>query len=99
MSIRRHAPLWQKMQQVQLTLLIGQYAQRYYLRERAQPTLTDTVRHYAEYLPEYIPLPHPSPRNDFWLRRNLWFEEEVVPVLQERIKSILDISNGMTNPA
>ncbi len=89
---RWHAPLWQKMQQVQLTLLIGQYAQRYYLGKRAQPTLTDTVSHYADYLPEYIPLPHPSPRNDFWLRRNPWFEEEVVPVLQDRVRSILDRS-------
>jgi uracil-DNA glycosylase len=77
------------MEQVQLTLLIGLYAQRYYLREHTRPTLTDTVQGYADYLPEYIPLPHPSPRNDFWLRRNLWFEQEVVPVLQERIQGIL----------
>jgi len=85
------APLWHPrllaaLPNIRLTLLIGSYAQAFYLGERAQKTLTETVCHYRGYLPEFLPLPHPSPRNQMWLRRNPWFEEEVVPLLRELIK-------------
>lgn len=68
--------------EVQLTLLVGQYAQAYYLGAQRKPTLTETVRAWREYQPRYLPLPHPSGRNNIWLRRNQWFEREVVPAMQ-----------------
>lgn len=88
------APLWHPklrsaLPKVRLTLLIGQYAQAYYLGERRKKTLTETVRAWREYLPEFLPLPHPSPRNQLWLKRNLWFEQEVVPELRWRVAKIL----------
>ncbi len=87
------APLWhdklmKSMTNVKLTLLIGQYAQRYYLNE-VKDNLTETVKSYKEYLPQYFPLPHPSPRNRFWLSKNPWFEEDVLPVLKENVKAII----------
>lgn len=83
------AELWlerllQHMPQIRLTLLIGQYAQREYLGSRRRGTLTETVRAWREFLPEYIPLPHPSGRNNVWLKRNPWFDEEVLPYLRRR---------------
>ena len=88
------APLWHealmaRMPQVQLTLLIGQYAQNYYLPDTQSQQLTERVKNYAGYLPGRIPLPHPSPRNRFWLAKNPWFEAEVIPVLQQRVKEVL----------
>ncbi len=90
------APLWhnallEKMNQVQLVLLIGQYAQKYYLKEKAKRTLTETVKNYKSYLPAYFVLPHPSPRNNIWQAKNKWFGEEVIPHLQSRIKETLSI--------
>jgi uracil-DNA glycosylase len=67
---------------IQLTLLIGQYAQQHYLKNRSKKTLTDTVAFFSDYLPQYFPLPHPSPRNNIWLKRNPWFEKTVIPTLQ-----------------
>lgn len=78
-----HDVLFKLMKDVELTLLIGQYAQGYYLKERIKQNLTETVRAYKEYLPNYLPLPHPSPRNRFWLTKNPWFEHEVLPILRE----------------
>ena len=88
------APLWHPrllaaLPNIRLTLLIGSYAQAYYLGGRAQKTLTETVRHCRDYLPEFLPLPHPSPRNQMWLRRNPWFAKEVLPILQDTIKAQL----------
>ena len=85
------APLWhdallQRMPRLELTLLVGSYAQDYYLGKSGD-TLTDRVRRYREFGPRFFPLPHPSPRNTLWLRRNPWFEEEVVPALRERLAS------------
>ncbi len=88
------APLWhelllKKTEKVKLIILIGQYAQKYYLGERSKPTLTETVRNYREYLPEYLPLVHPSPRNKIRQKKNGWFEKEVVPQLQKIVKQSL----------
>lgn len=74
---------------IQLTLLIGKYAQDHFLGTSSKANLTDTVAAWHQYLPEYIPLPHPSPRNDFWLRRNPWFEADTVPFLQESVQQLL----------
>jgi uracil-DNA glycosylase len=83
-----HPPLLKRLPNLQLTLLIGSYAQAYYLKERRKETLAETVASYAEYLPNYLPLPHPSPRNRLWLRRNPWFGERVVPLLRQQIKQL-----------
>ena len=72
--------------QVRLTLLIGQYAQDYFLGKRRKATLTDTVRAWREYMPDHLPLPHPSPRNIGWFKANPWFERDVVPALRERVR-------------
>jgi len=73
-----------------LTLLVGGYAQRHYLGKRVKASLTETVRGWREYGPDYIPLPHPSFRNLRWLKQNLWFEAEVLPVLREAVHRLLD---------
>lgn len=88
------APLWHgclltQMPNVKLTLLIGQYAQNYYLGEHRKDNLTETVANFMDYLPNFIPLPHPSPRNRFWLAKNTWFETALLPVLQEKVNTIL----------
>lgn len=88
------APIWHEsllahLQSLQLTLLVGAYAQRYYLGERVKKDLTETVHAWREYAPEFLPLPHPSFRNNAWLRRNPWFEAEVVPYLRLRTANII----------
>jgi len=88
------APLWhqqllQMMPDVELTLLIGQYAQNYYLKDKTLKTLTETVRHYQNYLPQYFPLPHPSPRNNIWQAKNDWFRREVLPDLKIEMQRVL----------
>jgi uracil-DNA glycosylase len=93
------APLWHPrvralMPRIELTLLIGRYAQAYYLAGRRKKTLRETVQAHGEYLPEFLPLPHPSPRNRMWFKRNPWFEEEVVPLLQARVAKVLHRSGA-----
>lgn len=88
------APLWHErllagMKDVKLILLIGQYSQTRYLGEKVGETLTETVRGFRDHLPRYLPLPHPSPRNRIWLRRNPWFEKVVLPDLRKRVARIL----------
>ena len=88
------APLWHKslfreMKEIKLILLIGKYAQDYYLRDKAKSTLTETVRKYEDYLPEYFVLPHPSPRNNIWQAKNDWFKKEVLLSLRAKVKAIL----------
>lgn len=77
------------MPELELTVIIGAYAQKFYLGKNMKRNLTETVRNYEEYLPEYFPLVHPSPLNIGWRRRNPWFEEEVVPALRERVHKII----------
>ena len=88
----RCAPLWQPrfhaaLPGIRLTLLVGSYAQAYYLPRRKK-TLGETVRAYREYLPQFFPLPHPSWRNLLWRRKNPWFESEVLPELRHRIQGL-----------
>lgn len=85
-----HPKLLAMMPQIELTLLIGQYAQDYYLKNRRKGLLTETVRAYEAYLPQYLPLVHPSPRNNIWQAKNPWFRTELVPKLQEKVAQILD---------
>ena len=84
-----HGRLLPLLENVRLTLLIGHYAQAYFLKQERAKTLTETVRQWRRYLPRYLPLPHPSPRNMLWIRKNPWFEEEVIPVLRETVAEVL----------
>ncbi|MDO6692138.1 uracil-DNA glycosylase family protein [Aliiglaciecola sp. 3_MG-2023] len=68
-----------------LTLLIGQYAQNYYLKDKSN--VTNRVKNWQRYLPKYIVLPHPSPRNNIWLKKNEWFEQSVLPQIKSRIQT------------
>jgi len=91
---RRCAQLWrprllEQLKQVELTLLVGGHAQVWALGARAKASMTDTVRAWREYAPDILPLPHPSWRNTAWLKRNPWFEAEVTPWLQARVREIL----------
>jgi len=84
------APLWHqqllpKMEHLKLTILIGQYAQNHYLREASKLSLTERVRNFRQYLPAYLPLVHPSPRNRIWQKKNPWFESEIVPFLRQTV--------------
>ena len=84
-----HPPLRQAMRQVELTLLVGQYAQRWYLKDRMKKTMTETVHAWRDYLPEFLPTPHPSWRTTHWLKKNPWFEAEIVPELRRRVHLLL----------
>lgn len=84
-----HPRLLPLLPEVELVLLIGQYAQAHFLGERRRPTLTDTVRAWRDYLPRYLPLPHPSPRNVAWFKANPWFEADVLPTLRKRVRGAL----------
>ena len=81
-----HPKLSALMPDVRLTILVGAYAQKYYLGMRAERNLTETVKNFNNYLPEYFPLVHPSPLNFGWRKHNPWFEKEVIPVLQEAVQ-------------
>lgn len=88
------APLWHPrlraaLPKIKLALLVGSYAQAYYLGERAKDSLSDTVRAWREYLPDFLPLPHPSPRNLRWLKARPWFERDVVPAARKIVAELL----------
>lgn len=88
------APTWQNrflalMPQIELILLVGGYAQAFHLMGRRRASMGETVAAWREYLPRYIPLPHPSWRNTAWLRRNPWFDETLVPELRERVRGLV----------
>ncbi len=74
---------------IKLTLAIGQYAIAWHLKDKQKPTLTETVKNWRNYWPKVLPLPHPSPRNNIWLKKNPWFEAEVVPELQASVATLL----------
>ena len=81
--------LLQELSNIRLTLVIGHYAHQYHLRGRQKTSLTQTVRCWKDYWPDYIPLPHPSPRNNRWLRDNPWFDKEVLPAMKARVDYVL----------
>lgn len=87
------APAWREkllalLPDLELTLVLGQYAQAYHFPE-SRGSLTELVTSWRNYWPKVVPLPHPSPRNNLWLRRNPWFEEELLPLLQTRVATVL----------
>jgi uracil-DNA glycosylase len=87
-AVTWRAKLLKQLPQLQLTLVIGQYAQSYHL-EKSNLSLTEIVKTGQDYWPNIVPLPHPSPRNNAWLKKNPWFEDAVVPKLQKRIREVL----------
>lgn len=89
------APTWHPrirplLTEVKLTLLVGSYAQAYYLGKQQRGSMTETIAAWREYLPEFLPLPHPSWRNIAWLKRHPWFERDVLPMLRKRVRKLLD---------
>jgi len=88
------APLWHRkllaeMKGIRLTLLIGKYSQQFYLGDKFNSSLTENVKNYRSFLPTYLPLVHPSPRNKIWQKKNPWFEIELIPALQKIVKDVL----------
>ena len=81
-------PILDKMPERRLTLLIGRYAHAWFLQSDKKATLTETVKNWKEYQPEYFVLPHPSPRNNIWLKKNPWFEKKLVPKLAKKVKGL-----------
>lgn len=87
-----HARLFRHLPNIQLTLLVGQYAQRYYLRRRRKASMAETIRAFSEYGPQFFPLPHPSWRSVVWMRKNQWFEQTVIPNLRKVVRPLLQRS-------
>lgn len=90
---RECADLWldallARLPQIELTLLIGLHAQRHFLGRRRKGSLTETVKAWRDFAPDYFPLPHPSPRNIPWFQRNPWFEQDLVPALRQRVDAL-----------
>ena len=88
------APLWRErlfaeLKDVRLMLLVGLYAQAWHLKERRKGSLTETVKAWREYGPEFVPLPHPSWRNNAWVKKNPWFETDLLPSLRKSVAKVL----------
>ena len=79
-----------ELNQLKLIVLIGQYSQKYFLGDLRKNNLTMTVRSWKDYHPKYFVLPHPSPRNNIWLKKNPWFEKNIIPVLRKKIKKLVE---------
>ena len=91
---RECAPAWHEkirahLPKIGLTVLVGRYSQAFYLKSQAGP-LTETVRDWRRFMPDFFPLPHPSWRNNAWLKRNPWFEEDVLPELRCAVRAALE---------
>ncbi|MEG1486713.1 uracil-DNA glycosylase family protein [Lactococcus sp.] len=84
-----HEPLLQQMPEIELFVLVGSYAIKYYLNLKSSAKTTEVIRDFEKYLPKYFPLIHPSPRNNIWLAKNPWFEPQLVPELQKRIAQLM----------
>jgi uracil-DNA glycosylase len=84
-----HGPLLEHLEHVELTLLVGGHAQKYYLGRDMRRTMTETVAGWKKYFPSLLPLPHPSWRNTAWLKRNAWFDSDLLPVLRRRVQKLL----------
>ncbi|WP_270416544.1 uracil-DNA glycosylase family protein [Bifidobacterium pseudolongum] len=89
------APQWHPqinadLPHVQLTILAGEDAQRYYLHQNTEARETQTVEHFEQYLPEFFPIVHPSGRTNIWRTEHPWFDERVIPALRTRVHGIID---------
>ncbi len=88
-AVTWRAKLLAGLGEVRLTLALGSYALAWHLGDAVGPTLTDTVRAWKKHWPRLVPLPHPSPRNNLWLKKNPWFERELLPELREHVRRLL----------
>ncbi|WP_314502180.1 uracil-DNA glycosylase family protein [uncultured Actinomyces sp.] len=84
-----HPRLLELMPDLKLTLLVGSYATKRYLKLKSSASLTQVVKDYRDYLPEFFPLVHPSPRNQIWMKKNPWFDQSVIPDLQKLVAQIM----------
>ena len=84
-----HAPVIDALENVELTLLVGSYAQAYYLGKSRRKTMTETVRSWRDYGPDILPTPHPSWRTTGWQKKNPWFDEEILPEMRRRVKALI----------
>ena len=85
-----HPRVLELMPDIKLIILVGKYAQDYYLKDKKEKNLTETVKNYKKYLPKYFPIVHPSPLNFRWHNKNPWFLEEIVPELKYKVSRILE---------
>ena len=85
-----HPRLLELMPDLKLTILVGSYATKRYLQLKSSTSLTQVVKDYRDYLPEFFPLVHPSPRNQIWMKKNPWFATDMLPVLQELVSSLVN---------
>ena len=83
------APILNKLPKKNVPLFIEQYAQAWFLKSLKKATLTETVKNWKTYQPEYFVLPHPSSSNKIWLKKNPWYEKNLVPKLEKRVRKIL----------
>lgn len=81
-----HPRILEELPHLKTIILVGSYSQKHYLAKDRQRNLTETVRRYKDYLPDYFPIVHPSPLNGRWLKKNPWFQEDVVPELKKLVK-------------
>jgi uracil-DNA glycosylase len=86
--------LLRRLPLIEMTLLVGQHAQRHFLGSRRKPSLAETIRAWPEYTPQFMPLPHPSPRNTPWLQRHPDFERQLLPQLRSRIAGLLQLAGA-----
>ena len=84
-----HAPVIDALENVELTLLVGSYAQAYYLGKSRRKTMTETVRSWRDYGPDILPTPHPSWRTTGWQKKNPWFDDEILPEIRRRVKALI----------
>jgi uracil-DNA glycosylase len=84
-----HKALLEEMPEIELFILVGSYAIKYYLNLKSSAKTTEVIRNFEAYLPKYFPLVHPSPRNNIWLAKNPWFEPELLPELKKRVAQLM----------
>lgn len=84
-----HKALLEEMPEIELFILVGSYAIKYYLNLKSSAKTTEVIRDFEAYLPKYFPLVHPSPRNNIWLAKNPWFESELLPELKKRVAQLM----------
>ncbi|PFG84207.1 uracil-DNA glycosylase family protein [Lactococcus lactis] len=84
-----HKVLLEEMPEIELFILVGSYAIKYYLNLKSSAKTTEVIRYFEAYLPKYFPLVHPSPRNNIWLAKNPWFEPELLPELKKRVAQLM----------
>ena len=84
-----HKALLEEMPEIELFILVGSYAIKYYLNLKSSAKTTEVIRDFEAYLPKYFPLVHPSPRNNMWLAKNPWFEPELLPELKKRFAQLM----------